>query len=96
MRIFILFVVLFSCSGPAWAETEASTGCLELLQDRCQKCHYLSRVCQELGEKSERRWDATLERMVKRRGATLSADEQISLRECLVKPDPAIKQECGK
>ncbi len=96
MRLSILFVPLFFFTAPAFAESVPLSGCLELLQARCQKCHYLSRVCQKVGEKSERRWAATLKRMVKRRGATLSGEEQEFLRDCLVTPDPAIKQECGK
>jgi len=96
MILTLFWAVLFFSSGSVQAEAESMPGCLELLQDRCQVCHYLTRVCQEVGEKSKRRWAATLKRMVKRRGATLSAQEHDFLLNCLVTPAPAIKEECGK
>lgn len=96
MRLSVLCVLLFFFTAPVFAESVPPSACLELLQDRCQKCHYLSRVCLEVGQKSKRRWAATLKRMVKRRGATLSKEEHKFLLDCLVPPDPAIKQECGK
>ncbi|MCF8055878.1 MAG: hypothetical protein K9K37_04465 [Desulfocapsa sp.] len=70
--------------------------CGELLLSRCEKCHYLERVCSQVGEKSKRRWKATLKRMVQRRGAELSGDEQEILLECLTAPNPVIVKECSK
>lgn len=96
MRLSVFVAGLLFFMGSAYAETETKQGCLELLQDRCQKCHYLNRVCQEVGEKSRRRWAATLKRMVKRRGASLTAEEQDFLLDCLVAPAPDIGRECGK
>lgn len=96
MRVAAFLVGLFFFTGSAFAETDPMSGCLELLQNRCQRCHSLSRVCQKVGEKSKRRWAATLKRMVKRRGADLSGAEQDFLLNCLAIPAPAIKEECGK
>lgn len=96
MRLFIFFVLLLYFSGSAFAQSESSPSCVELLQNRCQSCHYLNRVCQKVGEKSKRRWKATLKRMVKRRGATLNKEEQKFLLECLAAPAPDVKKECGK
>jgi len=64
--------------------------------NRCQSCHYLDRVCGQIGEKSKRRWAATLKRMVKRRGADLNKEEQEFLLDCLLTPAPDIKKECKK
>lgn len=94
--ITVCFVGLLFGPGAAFAETDSLPDCLELLQNRCQKCHYLHRVCQKLENKSRRRWAATLKRMVTRRGAKLSGKEQELLLNCLATPDPAVKQECGK
>ncbi|MEA3469757.1 MAG: hypothetical protein U9R57_16255 [Thermodesulfobacteriota bacterium] len=96
MRLFVCLVVLFYFTGSACAQSESSPNCVELLQTRCQSCHYLNRVCQKLEEKSKRRWKATLKRMVKRRGATLSKAEQTFLLDCLSEPAPEVKKECGK
>jgi hypothetical protein len=82
--------------GPVAANAESKTGCAELLLNRCESCHYLERVCSQVGVKSERRWKATLKRMVKRRGVELNKDEQAFLLKCLSTPSPDIKKECGK
>lgn len=94
MRLFVLFMILFICTGTAFAKSGSESGCFELLEKRCQSCHYLSRVCQVVDERSERRWKATLKRMVTRRGAELSEDEQSKLLKCLATPDSAIVQGC--
>ena len=94
MRLFVLVMILFLCTGAAFAKPGSEPGCFELLEKRCQSCHYLSRVCQVVGERSERRWKATLNRMVKRRGAELTQEEQKKLLECLAAPDPSIIQGC--
>jgi len=92
-----VFVVLFCFwAGPAFAASESGQECRELLVAKCQSCHYLDRVCSKIGEKSKRRWKATLKRMVKRRGAELGLDEQMTLLGCLSTPDPGILKECGK
>jgi len=81
---------------PFGVQAESKAGCAELLLNRCQSCHYLDRVCAQVGEKSKRRWDATIKRMVKRRGADLNKEEQPFLLDCLVAPAPDIKKECRK
>ncbi len=96
LRLSVFLVGLLFLTESAFAETQSMPACLELLQNRCQSCHYLNRVCQKLEEKSKRRWAATLKRMVKRRGANLSGEEQDFLLDCLATPAPDIKQECGK
>lgn len=96
MGLSVFLVGVFCLTGFAFAERQSMPACLDLLLNRCQSCHYLNRVCQKLEEKSKRRWSATLKRMVKRRGANLSEEEQDFLLDCLVTPAPDIKQECAK
>ena len=96
MRWCVIAAVLLYLIGPTVAKSGPMPGCAELLQNRCQSCHYLGRVCRQVGEKSKRRWKATLKRMVKRRGAVLNTEEQEFLLGCLLAPAPDIKKECGK
>lgn len=95
MRWYIAATVLLYLSGSPIAKAESMPGCAELLRNRCQSCHYLERVCSQVGKKSKRRWKATLKRMVKRRGAKLNKEEQPVLLDCLLTPTPDIKKECG-
>lgn len=96
MRLYGIAVVLVFLTGPAIAKAESMPGCAELLVNRCQSCHYLDRVCGQVGEKSKRRWKATLKRMVTRRGAVLNTKEQEFLLGCLLAPAPDIIKECRK
>ena len=97
MRLVVFFAVWFFFSGTVFAaQTAPVNGCGELLQKRCQSCHYLSRVCIKVGKYSKRRWKATLKRMVKRRGATLNREELKLLTECLALPSADVKKECEK
>lgn len=96
MRLFFGIVILICSAGIAGAQTEAKPGCVELLQLRCQDCHYLERVCKQVGERSKRRWKATLKRMIVKRGAEVTDDEKDRLVDCLAAPAPDIKKECGK
>lgn len=75
------FLLLFSLS----ATTAAFAGgaqCAELLNSRCQVCHYKSRICQRLGNKSKGEWQRTVKNMM-RYGAKISEAEGKILAECL-------------
>lgn len=96
MKYWIVIVVLFFLTGPMFAVAETKPECAELLRNRCESCHYLSRVCTQVEKKSKRRWRATLKRMVERRGAELTKEEQVFLLDCLVAPAPDIVKECEK
>ena len=96
MRLGIIVVVLVYFAGFSVANANSMPGCAELLQNRCQSCHSLDRVCRQVGEKSKQRWKATLKRMVKRRGALLNKEEEEFLLNCLLAPAPDIKKECKK
>jgi len=97
IKEFVIVMLLCLLAGAVVpSESMAGSECRTLLTEKCQACHYLERVCSEVGKKSERRWKATLTRMVERRGVELKADEQKSLLDCLAASDPGIIQECGK
>jgi len=95
MKTIVIMVLLCFWTGSVLAASETENECRELLVAKCQKCHYLERVCSKVGKKSERRWKATVKRMVKRRGAELRMDEQMLLVQCLSTPDQGILKECG-
>ena len=69
--------------------------CGPLLENQCQSCHYLPRVCSKLGKKSSRGWQATIRVMI-RRGATISAEDQARLADCLAQSEPGIVAACKK
>lgn len=96
MKVSVLLImVVFLAAKPVFAESDPQITCFQLLEKRCQKCHYLERVCQGVDKKSKRKWKATLKRMVKRRGATLSKEEHRILLDCLSPPSPDIKKGCA-
>lgn len=95
MKLFLIVLLSFTVVGIAAAQNDVKPTCVELLQLRCQECHYLNRVCKQVGERSKRGWKATLKRMVNRRGAEVSEDEKKILLDCLATPAPDIKKECG-
>jgi len=81
----------------------ADEGCGELLKNRCQKCHYLTRVCQKLEKDRQKKffggvfagsWSRTIKNMI-RHGAKLTADEQEKLTQCLDKASPEVLETCG-
>jgi len=54
-----------------------------MINSKCVKCHYKTRICDALGTKSKRKWKRTIKFMV-RQGAELSKDDQEALVECLI------------
>ncbi|MBC8208033.1 MAG: hypothetical protein H8E79_02560 [Desulfobulbaceae bacterium] len=67
--------------------------CRPLLENQCQSCHYLSRICRKVGKRSARGWKATMRVMV-RRGAQISKEDQGQLIDCLAKPTAGIVEAC--
>ena len=96
MKSFFTILLFLCFAVTAIAETPAENNCVELLQSRCQACHYLDRVCKEAGERSKRGWKKTITRMVNRRGAEITADEQKILLDCLRAPASDIREECSR
>ena len=69
---------------------------MDLYLQRCDQCHYMDRVCKQVGKRSARGWKKNIERMVKVRGAEVTDAEKALLVECLATPAPDIKAECKK
>lgn len=90
--------ILFSFPGTL----HAGADCLTLLNERCQECHYLTRVCQKVETEQSGNswfsspagtWKRTVKNMV-RQGAKLTGDEEEILVDCLSKPAPEIEKFC--
>ena len=87
ITIFALLVSVFlyaACGGSSEVEVVTSTNgdCQAMINAKCVKCHYKTRICDALGTKSKRKWKRTIKFMVKQ-GAQLSKDDQETIVECL-------------
>ena len=81
----LLSVFLYAaCGGSSEVEVAQSAAgdCRTIIDSKCVKCHYKTRVCDALGTKSKRKWKRSIKFMVKQ-GAELSKDDQLALVECL-------------
>jgi hypothetical protein len=67
--------------------------CEQILKHVCVECHYETRICQKLGKKSERGWQRTIERMVKK-GAKLHEHDNKPLLKCLTNQSSEIQKLC--
>lgn len=83
-------VFLLSIISPGQAE---EFSCGQLLVERCDSCHYISRPCQNLGNKSRWRWKRTLNTMI-RHGAQLTNAEAEQLLTCLSDQEATILMVC--
>ena len=95
--LVVLLILVPPWRGPLPAATTTQRDdldCARLLTQRCETCHYLSRVCQQLGKKSRRRWRRTVRTMV-RYGARLSKAEQRRLVGCLTDQRPEVRRLCA-
>jgi cytochrome c5 len=89
-KIFITTVGLMgsiflytACSGSTEvASAPAGLDCRTMINSKCVKCHYKTRICDALGTKSKRNWKRTVKFMVKQ-GAQLTKDDQKVMVECL-------------
>ena len=81
--VVIIFGHVSGCNGVTKVETSPSEAvCTAIVDAKCVKCHYKTRICDALGTKSVRKWKKTMRFMVKA-GAQLSQDEQNKLVACL-------------
>jgi len=81
--LLLIFTVVSACSTPTetvGAPSEAV--CSAIVDVKCVRCHYKTRICDALGTKSVRQWKKTLKFMLKQ-GAELSVDEQNKVIACL-------------
>jgi hypothetical protein len=81
---FIVSVFLYAACGGSSEVGGQSVGpdCQAIIDVKCVKCHYKTRICDALGTKSKRKWKRTIKFMV-RQGANLTQDEQKNVAECL-------------
>jgi hypothetical protein len=92
LLLLVIFLLLFGIDKPLLA----AEGCTALLTDHCEKCHYLTRVCDKVLEhKGKWSWKRTVKNMV-RQGAKLDDAEQDKLVDCLSEPAPEVRQLCSK
>ncbi len=96
--IFFRILVLSALVLPLQAvslgvNASAADSCETILDTKCTRCHYLTRVCQMLGKKSKRSWRRTIDNMV-RRGTDLTSEERNVLLECLSSASPGDDRIC--
>ena len=78
-----VFVVIAACSSAAEiGEAPTDAVCSSIVNAKCVRCHYKTRICDALGTKSLRNWKRTIKFMQKQ-GAQLTEDEQIKVIACL-------------
>ncbi len=79
--IFFLFIT--ACSGPAQiGEAPSEAACSALVNTKCVRCHYKTRICDALGTKSVANWKRSIKFMIKQ-GAQLTDEEQEKIVACL-------------
>ena len=79
--VFFLFIT--ACSGPAEiVEAPSEAACSALINAKCVRCHYKTRICDALGTKSVANWKRSIKFMLKQ-GAQLTEDEQDKIVACL-------------
>jgi hypothetical protein len=64
------------------SEPSPEAACSSMVNAKCIRCHYKTRICNALGTKSVRKWQKTIRFMI-RQGAELTVDEQNKVVECL-------------
>ena len=78
-----VLVLVASCSGATdIGEAPPNAVCSSIVDAKCVRCHYKTRICDALGTKSVGNWKRTIKFMVKQ-GAQLSEDERNKIVACL-------------
>ena len=81
--IIIVFILLVACGGTAEiGEAPTDEVCGSIINVKCVKCHYKTRICDALGTKSVGNWKRSIKFMIKQ-GAQLTEDEQKKVVACL-------------
>ena len=71
----------------------AEEDCTDLLEKNCTGCHYNTRICNKIGKKNKRKWNATVKRML-RYGLKIDKKTQKEIAGCLVSLDKNETQFC--
>ena len=83
MMLLIIFVLLSACSSVTKSgEAPSEAVCSSIVDAKCVRCHYKTRICDALGTKSNRKWEKTIKFMIKQ-GAQLTEDEKNKVIACL-------------
>ena len=74
--LLVIFALVSACSATSCETGEAPSEavCSAIIDAKCVRCHYKTRICDALGTKSIRKWEKTLKFMIKQ-GAELTEDE---------------------
>jgi len=79
----MIFIFVAACSGTGnIGEAPPDAVCSSLVNAKCTRCHYKTRICDALGTKSVGKWGKTIAFMVKQ-GAELTLDEKNKVLACL-------------
>lgn len=86
VRLFMATAVCLlvtACSGTAEiGEAPSENVCSAIINAKCIKCHYMTRICDALGTKSVGSWKRSIKFMIKQ-GAQLTQDEENKVIACL-------------
>ena len=81
--VLIVFIFISACGGTdVTAEPPPKAVCTSIVDAKCVRCHYKTRICDALGTKSVRKWKRTIKFMMKQ-GAGLTEEEQKKVIACL-------------
>ena len=81
--VILLVIISAACSGTGnIGEVPPEAVCSSIINAKCTRCHYKTRICDALGTKSVRQWKKSTIFMV-RQGAELTEDEQNKVVACL-------------
>lgn len=81
--IIMLIILVTACTGREnIGEIPSNTVCASLVNAKCTRCHYKTRICAALGTKSISKWGKTINFMVNQ-GADLTDEERQKIVACL-------------
>lgn len=83
LLVLVIFILITACSSTTEiVEPPADSVCSSLVDAKCVRCHYKTRICDALGTKSVRKWKQSIQFMIKQ-GAQLSEEEKNTVVACL-------------
>ena len=91
--IVLLLAILAIFYVPLATAGEHQPQCIDLLIGKCRQCHYLTRICQSLDQKSRWGWKRTIGNM-KEHGAEFDNRQEGRILSCLVDKAPDVVEFC--